>query len=159
VWNHYRCVRILVHELLLDQLNHIFRHPENSIGFWENFSLYENQVLASNTMLLQLSHDICASVPFFLGHTQPLSDGARRQPPKAVSGNLLLWPLYTAACTGLVSGLMRAWVADRLQMISDVLGIRQAAPLAHSLGLQQDLLEWEAEDIKKLGYRAIEGDT
>jgi len=32
-------------------------------------------------------------------------------------------------------------------MISDVLGIRQAAPLAHTLSLNQDLLQWVAEDF------------
>lgn len=41
--------------------------------------------------------------------------------------------------------MMREWVAGRLRMISDVMGIRQAAPLAYTLGLKQDLLEWEKE--------------
>lgn len=158
VWNHYRCVRILVNELILDQLGYIFQHPETSLALWDNFCFYENQVQLSNAMLLQLSHDICSSVPYFMGHNGDCS-GARRQPPKAVAGNLLLWPLYTAACTGMVSDLMRGWVAGRLRMISDVLGIRQAAPLAHSLGLQQELLEWEDADIANLGYGgAIEND-
>jgi len=65
--------------------------------------------------------------------------------PKAVSGNLLLWPLYTAAVTDLVSDMMREWVAGRLRWISDIIGIRQAAPLAFSLRRKQDLLTWKDE--------------
>lgn len=133
VWNHYRCVRILVNELLLDQLSYVFQFPETSTLLWENFSLWENQIMASNSMLLQLSHDICASVPFFLGYSNSATTPGKRQPPKAVSGNLLLWPLYTAACTGLVSNMMRDWVASRLLMIAEVLGIRQAAPPLYDL--------------------------
>jgi len=151
IWNHYRCVRILINEVILDQLNHVFQHPEASILLWDNPNVYENQALASNSMLLQLSHDICSSVPFFLGyHTG--------EAPKSVSGNLLLWPLYSAAVTGMVSDMMRIWVAGRLKMIADVLGIRQAAPLAYTLGftdrrpVEQDLLEWKEEDMLMLGY-------
>jgi hypothetical protein len=152
VWNHYRCVRILVNELLLDQLSFVFQLPETSILLWDNFSLWENQIMASNAMVLQLSHDVCSSVPFCLGYNKSLSSSGKRQPPKAVSGNLLLWPLYTAACTGMVSDMMRDWVASRLLMIADVLGIRQAAPLAHTLGLKQDLIEWDDEELQCLGY-------
>jgi hypothetical protein len=160
VWNHYRCARILVNELLLDQLGYVFQNPDICLGLWDNFCLYENQVQLSNGMLLQLSHDICSSVPFFMGLDGSSGDKSKRASPKAVSGNLLLWPLYTAACTGMVSDIMRGWVAGRLRMISDVLGIRQAAPLAQSLGLQQDLLEWEEKDIENLGYtRPIKNDA
>lgn len=65
--------------------------------------------------------------------------------PKAISGNLLLWPLYTAGVTDLVSDMMRDWVAGRLRWIADVIGIRQAAPLAFSLRRKTDLLEWKDE--------------
>ena len=108
--------------------------------------------MASNAMLLQLSHDICSSVPYFLGYSTSLDGSGKRQQPKAVSGNLLLWPLYTAAVTGMVSDIMRQWVASRLLMIADVLGIRQAAPLAHTLGLKPELIEWEEKDLQCLGY-------
>ena len=143
IWNHYRCVRILVNELIIDQINYILSHPEEFSSGWESEALYESQLLASNSMLQHLCHDICASVPFYLGHSANARDRASRPPPKAVSGNLLLWPLYTAAVTGIVSDLMCQWVAGRLRMISEVVGIRQAAPLAYTLGLKQDLLQWE----------------
>ncbi|KAG0645460.1 hypothetical protein D0Z07_8609 [Hyphodiscus hymeniophilus] len=143
VWNHYRCVRILVNELIIDQISYVLTHPEEYASSWESVSFYESQLLASNSTLQHLCHDICASVPFYLGYSVNASDRASRPPPKAVSGNLLLWPLYSAAVTRIVSDVMRDWVAGRLRIIADVMGIRQAAPLAYTLGLQQDLLEWE----------------
>jgi hypothetical protein len=158
VWNHYRCVRILVNEVIADQLRYLLQNLDEPAMY---SCLYENQLQASHAMLLQLSHDICSSVPYFMGFHVPLSESSRLQPPKAVSGNLLLWPLFTAACTGMGSEMMRFWVAGRLQMISDVLGIRQAAPLAHTLGLRQGTLalEWEADDIESLGYISPESGT
>jgi hypothetical protein len=149
VWNHYRCVRILVNELIDDQLNHLFQQPEKSDLLWDNSCGYENQILASMSMLLQLSHDICASVPFYLGYDSSIHP-SMREAPKAVSGNLLLWPLYTAAVTGKVSLMMRDWVVGRLMMISEVIGIKQAAPLANSLFTSQDITEWQLEDIDTL---------
>ena len=90
---------------------------------------------------MQLSHDICATVPFFLSSPNP-TNGVNVLPPKAITGNMLIWPLYIAACTGLVSSVMRDWIVGRLSVISEVLGIGQAAPLAHTLSLNRDLLEW-----------------
>lgn len=146
IWNSYRCVRILVNELLVDQLNHLFERPKSSLPFEENtISTYENQIMVSNSMLLQLAHDICASVPYCLGYDNAL-DPALREPPKAASGNLLLWPLYTAAVTDMVSPMMRNWVAGRLMLIAEVIGIRQAAPLAMSLMATKDISEWQLED-------------
>jgi hypothetical protein len=144
-WNNYRACRLLIHELILDQLCHLYLNNPESPLLWNDTCFFENQVLASNTTLLQLCHDICASAPFYLGF-DPNAD--RRMPraiPKAISGNLLLWPLYSAGVTDLVSDMMRDWVAGRLRWISVVIGIRQAAPLALSLRRKQDHLEWKDE--------------
>jgi len=139
VWNNYRCVRILVNELLLAQLNYKIKTLEDAATL-VHYSLWEQQTRALNTVL-QLSHDICASVPFFLGYPD-YTHGGSGLPPKAISGNLLIWPLYIAACTGLVSTVMRSWIMGRLRLVSEMLGIGQAAPLAHRLSLNQELLEW-----------------
>lgn len=145
VWNHYRCVRILVNELIIDQICYILSNLEEFPSSWESKPFYESQLLASNSTLQHLCHDICASVPFYLGYSIKMSDRASRPPPKAVSGNLLLWPLFTAAVSPVVSDIMRNWVIGRLRMIADVMGIRQAAPLAYTLELKQDKLVWEDE--------------
>lgn len=145
VWNNYRSVRILLHEILLDQLCHLYlNNPESSL-LWNDLNFFENQVLASNSILLQLCHDICASVPYYLGFDPNADIFSPRQVPKAVAGNLLLWPLYIAGCTDLVSDMMRDWAGGRLRWISDVIGIRQAAPLAFSMKRKQDLLTWQNE--------------
>jgi len=84
-------------------------------------------------------------VPYYLGFDPDADKRLPRAVPKAVSGNLLLWPLYTAGVTDLVSDMMRDWVAGRLRWISNVIGIRQAAPLAFSLRRKQDILLWQNE--------------
>lgn len=145
VWNNYRAVRLLINELILDQLCHLYLNSPESPLLWNDTCFFENQVLASNATLLQLCHDICASVPFYLGFDPNADKRMPRAIPKAVSGNLLLWPLYTAGCTDLVSDMMRDWVAERLRWISDIIGIRQAAPLAFSLRRKQDILTWQNE--------------
>jgi hypothetical protein len=148
VWNHYRCIRILINELILDQLHNLYRfNPESSLLWDDDSCFYENQVLVSNSTLLQLCHDICSSVPYFLSFDpeRRLSD---RQIPKTVGGNLLIWPLYTAAVTGMVSDMMRDWVAGRLRWISEFMGIRQAGPLAFTLTKKQDILVWESSETQ-----------
>lgn len=158
VWNGYRCVRILVNELLVNQLSHLLQRPETSLPIRNNSSsAYENQILSSNSILLQLAHDICASVPYCLGYDNQL-DPALREPPKAASGNLLLWPLYSAAVTGMVSPMMRDWVAGRLMLIAEVIGIKQAIPLANSLMISQDIVDWQLEDIAPIKDSLLVGD-
>jgi hypothetical protein len=142
-WNHYRCVRILVNELLLHQLARAVQNSQESASQLDKMAFYKSQIFFSNATLLQLSHDICSSVPFYLGYSANQGERISRAPPKAVSGNLLLWPLYTAGVTGLTSDMMREWVIGRLRMISDVMGIRQAGPLADTLTSMQDILEWQ----------------
>ncbi|KAH6720846.1 hypothetical protein BKA61DRAFT_471346 [Leptodontidium sp. MPI-SDFR-AT-0119] len=147
IWNNYRSARILVNELILDQLGYMYQANPDLGLLWEDNCFYENQMLTSNSTLLQLCHDICASVPYFLG-CNPESNVFTDQAPKSVNGNLLLWPLYTAGVTGMVSDVMRCWVAGRLQWITDVLGIRQAAPLAYSIVRRQDHLLWNPDSIE-----------
>jgi hypothetical protein len=97
-------------------------------------------------VVLQLAHDICASVPYFLGYDNAINQ-AMRETPKAVSGNLLLWPLYTAAITPMVSPMMQEWVRRRLMFISDAIGIKQAEPLAKSLVSRKDISDFQVEDF------------
>jgi hypothetical protein len=144
-WNQYRCIRILVNELITDQISYVLEHPEEFPSSWESIHFYECQLAASRSALLQLAQGICDSVPFYLGYNLNSNRHAFRPPPKSVSGNLLLWPLYTAAVTGAIPETMRIWVAGRLRMIADVMGIRQAVPSAYTLEMKQDLLEWKGE--------------
>ena len=145
-WNHYRTCRLLINELILDQLNNCDPSSlDTSSPLWKDDRFRDNQILKSNVTLLQLHHDICASAPFFLGFDPAIPNLTERPTPQAVNGNLLLWPLYGAGLTGMASDIMRNWVIGRLLYITDVMGIRQAAPLAATLSSGQDIVEWKAE--------------
>lgn len=72
----------------------------------------------------------------------------------AASGNALIWPLYAAAVTGMVSPIMRQWVAGRLMLIAEVIGIKQAVLLANSLLGTKDIVDVQMEDTSP-GYDAI----
>ena len=144
LWNNYRCLRVLLNELIMHQLRYIVGTDVGAYTEWQNPLSIETQLSISKSNLLQLCQDICASVPYFLNFNQNI-EAASRDIPKAVNGNYLMWPLYCAGCTEVVSDIMRMWVARRLQWIADNLGIRQAAVLALTLSRQQDLLEWKGE--------------
>ncbi|RAL62146.1 hypothetical protein DID88_002630 [Monilinia fructigena] len=148
LWNHYRCIRILINEVVYVQLTNLkSTRPDFFVLELRDTFFSDFQVEASMTTVIQLSHDMCASVPFMLGYKE--GEEVTLSSAKAVSGNLLLWPLYTAACTPVVSDMVCHWVAGRLKIISDVMGIKQAAPLSHILKKRKDLLAWELEDVKK----------
>ncbi|KAH7403214.1 hypothetical protein BKA64DRAFT_641219 [Cadophora sp. MPI-SDFR-AT-0126] len=149
IWNNYRSTRILVNALILDQLSYLYQSNPESDLLWGDHCFYQNQILTSTNTLLQLCHDICASIPDFLGYS-PDSTSLSGQPPKCVNGNLLLWPLYTVGESGVISDVMRSWVAGRLQWITDVMGIRQAAPLAHSVLKRQEHLLWKPDLVSSV---------
>ena len=92
-----------------------------------------------------------------LGFDPDIPNLAERPTPKAVNGNLLLWPLYGAGETGMASDIMRNWVIRRLLYIADIMGTRQAAPLAATLSSKQDIVEWKA-DYEMLEYTPAETD-
>ncbi|KAK0127531.1 hypothetical protein ONS96_007065 [Cadophora gregata f. sp. sojae] len=147
IWNNYRSARILVNGLILDQLKNMYQRSPSSGLLWNHHCFDQNQILTSTTTLLQLCSDICASVPYFLDYSPDIT-GLNGQPPKCVNGNLLLWPLYTVGESGVISDLMRSWVAGRLRWITNVMGIRQAAPLAHSVMKRQEHLLWKPDLVE-----------
>jgi hypothetical protein len=146
-WNNCRCVRILINEIIIVQLKYL-KNTRNDL-FELELGLpvpLETQLETSATTIVQLAHDICGSVPFLLGYKE--GEDPTLLNTKAVTGNFLLWPLYTAAVTAMVSDVMSNWVADRLRVIADVIGIRQAAPLSHVLTIRKELMNMELEDMK-----------
>ncbi|KUJ18922.1 uncharacterized protein LY89DRAFT_582364 [Mollisia scopiformis] len=142
-WNHYRCARLLTNELILDQLGHLYETEPTSPLLLSHKCYSESQMLESNANLMHLCEDICASVPYFLGIDFEAGEGSIRQLPKAMYANLLIWPLYTAGATWLVSDVMINWVAGRLEWIADVMGIRQAGAHALFLRKKKHLLSWD----------------
>lgn len=148
-WNHYRSVRILVNELVIEHITYL-QSQAMQPGEDEDpviAALYRTRLNLSKSILLQLTQDICASIPMYIdgsnlgASTSPLASVSR-----AASGNLLLWPLYTAAATDSVSDVMRLWVVDRLKTIARVMGIQQANVLACVLSMRKDIDAWRLED-------------
>lgn len=165
-WNSYRSVRILLNELLITQLSHLSQPQsqfdyENDDGDFPNLAKgshallqqeYISQIFRSRAVIVQLAQDICASVPYYLRDAP--SPGLlltehqdSTQAPRTASGNLLLWPLFTAICTNMVSNVMRTWVVQRLEWIADVMGIQQARALAILLCLRKDPPRWHDTEL------------
>jgi hypothetical protein len=141
IWNHYRSIRILVNQVIVSLLSH---NTEDSEHPWVTSGLfstsYSNQREASKRVVVQLSHDICSSVQFFLMHAQENSSIDWRssyQPRSTAVGKLLLWPLHVAGQNDFVSDIMRMWIVGRLEKLAAVIGIRKAAILGRMLKSKQ----------------------
>jgi hypothetical protein len=132
IWNHYRSIRILVNQVIVSLLSH------NTSGLFS--TSYSNQTEASKRVVVQLSHDICASVQFFLMHAQENNSIDWRssyQPRSTAVGKLLLWPLYVAGQNDFVSDIMRMWIVGRLEKFAAVIGIQKAGILGRMLKSKQ----------------------
>lgn len=123
VWNHYRALRILTHELILD----VLKSQDSS-----KTSVHSAQGIASEQLFKELTSDICASIPPYLGHP----NGQNTAP--AMVGMSLLWPLYTCAAHRHVSTLTRNWVILQCDRIGEKMGIRLATLLASALRVMEE---------------------
>ncbi|CAG7956959.1 unnamed protein product [Penicillium olsonii] len=122
-WNHYRCARIFVSELILSQVN---KMPQTSPTIMSEDIRFYCKSLRST--ISHLAADICRSVPFHLGACNAeVPPGTPAIPPESYLGGLmLLWPLFVA---GIVEGPnhpQRRWVIHCLQIIGNTWGLAQA---------------------------------
>lgn len=165
-WNSYRSVRILLSELIITQLSHLSQSQsqfdyEGEDGDFLNLDKsshallqqeYTSQIFRSRAVIVQLTQDICASVPYYLCDAPSpgillVEHQDTTHVPRTACGNLLLWPLFTAVCTNMVSNVMRTWVVQRLGWIADVMGIQQARALAILLCLGKDPPRWHDTEL------------
>lgn len=134
-WNHYRTVRILLNEIICEQLICLIERMPNS----PLRAPLVDQISQSKRIISLLAKEICASIPFFLGRRY---DGDHSgydrifQPQNAVRGRIILWPLYVAASTVDLSDLMRLWIIARLERVANVMEYHKAMMLAHTLKTQ-----------------------
>jgi hypothetical protein len=149
--NSIRGIRIMLHEILIEHIVKLCSSPEYITPNCKIRS-YRAQICTSKIMIDTLTHEICASVPFYFNyHRRDLENFGVRPQPKAVAGYLLMWPLYTAAVAGRVSAQMRRWIAERLKDIGDVMGMKHAYALSLVVGIKREVLleaqkeaeEWE----------------
>ena len=154
IWNHYRCCRILANEIIVTQIAALYyqtTHSSASVppgvdtGSSKNVALppnfpFANNFYASHALLTSLSHDICASVPYYLHfHIHGTRWDKVQPPPAAAKGNLLLWPLFMVGQLQAVSPIMRKWVVERMRKVTEVMGVKQAGMIASYLGRGEEL--------------------
>jgi len=144
IWNTYRCIRILANELLLEHLIHLSQEQESFPNQEEFFFSYDSEIARVKSVMMTLTHEICASVPFYLGYHE--SHKSPPPTPKAVNGNLLVLPLYTAASMDAVSNMMRAWAVTRLEKVGESMSIQQATVMASVLKRGKTITVWEAKE-------------
>ena len=65
------------------------------------------------------------------------------RPLNATRGLNLLWPLYLSATMKHQVTGMRTWIITRLELIGQVMGIKQAQSLAEVLRNQQEITAWD----------------
>lgn len=129
IWNSYRSGRILVNEIIISSL--ASESTPQALG--------AEQCLAAQTLMHQLSNEICASVLFHWGDYLKRNSSYT---PKAAAGYTLLWPLYLVGLFG-QPNLTRGWVIARLDKIGDIMGIQQATSLANLLRLNKEIKVWD----------------
>ena len=130
IWNSYRSARILVNEIILNSL--ASESTPQALG--------AEQYLATQTLINQLSNEICASVLFQLRGDYPMRNSSYT--PKAAAGYALLWPLYLVGLFG-QPNLTRGWVIAQLDKIGDLMGIQQATSLANLLRMDKEIKVWD----------------
>jgi hypothetical protein len=138
IWNNYRCARILNNELLRQQASSLL-HWGSPLDAYEIHTEqgaipYENIIQIAISTISILANDIFASVPFFLSTTS-------QDAPRALAGNLVLWPLYLAAKTSTATVEIQRWAAGRLGFIANTIGIRNAAPPYAGYAKEVELLD------------------
>lgn len=153
-WNSYRCLRIILNEILIEQMMYLCQtqldSPEPNV---ELIDFYRSRTRACQALVRQLTIDICASVPFYFSYHKKDSQTQVQVP--TMSGNLLLWCLYTAAVAGNISDMMRAWIVGKLKAIYEIMGIRQALGLIEVLSEKREITVWETE----AGTLSLDGDA
>lgn len=125
-WNHYRCARILVSEIILAHVHKLSSSTSTSLS--EDFRLYCSSLRST---IRRLGADICRSGPFHLGacNSEVLPETNILPPESYLGGLMLLWPLFIA---GMIEGPthpQRRWVIQCLKTIGNTWGLAQALAL------------------------------
>lgn len=129
--NHYRAVRILVNEIILDQLS------ASPTSFWISSADSDLQKSQSLEAVAQSALNICRSVKF---HLNPdMADQShdaltnRRKSPYFAGVFILLWPLKLAASSKSVQTGLFKWIIELFFRLGHTMGIKLAVEYANSL--------------------------
>jgi hypothetical protein len=137
LYNGMRTCRILLHEMIRDQL------LAASTAMTPIFSTSEIiiQGESSVAIMLEMQAQILASIPHdhnpSLNTTAGLLEGSRTY--------FILWPLYLVGAMDLTTEPVRKWAIARLRHIGESVGIRQALVVANYLESNTHILVWETK--------------
>jgi hypothetical protein len=153
IWNNYRAARFVVHEAILIYLD---KRQQ-----FETLSVESSRLVShSETILRELSEEICASAPFHFGATgdpdnnnnnTSLTSGSPgpyelQDSTAAVAGYVLMWPLFLAADSRVSSPSLKNWVIMCLGKIGHGMGISQALAMAALLRKGMSSRSWNDGD-------------
>lgn len=129
LWNHWRILSILVHQLLIRIIN---TFDDSSV---EAFQCGSYTRAHSESRIREFSDDVCTSVASFMN--TPRESTSQRANKTYSHSSLtglpnLIWPLYIVALDDLNLDSMRAFAMQQLRSIAASTGIRQASLLAKS---------------------------
>ncbi|KAM5357465.1 hypothetical protein ACJZ2D_016231 [Fusarium nematophilum] len=127
VWNIYRVSRLIVQSILLRATSRLPTSVETRPNDFNKIRIEESS--------MELVNDICASVPFLLGHDLarmklPAMSGGRKQEsrswPRAEENSAtgtgrfsLIWPLYVACGAPSVPEAQREWMRMQLRFLAE----------------------------------------
>jgi hypothetical protein len=130
LWNGYRNARLILHEIILKFVERSEASPED-----DGYIVQHAQNLAnrSKAILLELSEEICASVPYHFGapdHSNGTNSTSYRPDRGAAGGYILMWPLFIAGGCPYTPPAMQRWILTCLDKIGHVMGINEALTMA-----------------------------
>jgi hypothetical protein len=143
IWNGMRACRILLHEIVRDQLLAALTAIIPIYTEEESKGQDQQSVLA----MLNMQADILATIP---SHVP--SDITNRSTTlmEASRGYFVLWPLYMAGVMDLATLPIKIWVIGRLRAIASQTGIQQARVLADILEHHRHVTAWDTKPTPRL---------
>lgn len=136
VWNGFRSVRMVIHEAIIKAI------------VTARATEHQDQLQISIAALKDTVDEVCASVPYLLGHYQRDEKGGitpTTEEPQSVAlplpgGWVLVWPLFQAAMLRTTSQPQRDWIASVLRHIGLTMGLKLAISMAEVLAKHDTIL-------------------
>ncbi|KAL4935643.1 hypothetical protein BDV06DRAFT_217276 [Aspergillus oleicola] len=126
-WNLQRSARIILHQTLVEALSIHFHRPPSMSALQCLCESYGHLLRTSDTVIHEISSDICYSVPYIL---HACDNAGKLKDLRAAPIVHLLWPLYLAATSHGTSDTLRDWVLRKMRKIEELTGIQKAKLMA-----------------------------
>lgn len=116
VWNFYRVSRLIL-QSLLHQATLVMQKSGEIV------KMVNKEKAETRSRICDLVNDICASVPFLLGHdlSKMTVTGASKEDkpePSSTGSFSLIWPLYVASSAIAIPEDQRSWIHRQLETIA-----------------------------------------